>query len=169
MKKLFYFLAAFFALVGSAHAIDASKLLPAEQAFVPQVNATEQGINVQFAIAEGYYMYQSKMLADTAPAGLLAAPQFSPGEMKEDEFFGRQTVYHQAAQINWAYRQPAPPPYTLTLSYQGCAEVGVCYPPVETTFDIDGNGLYQGPDAAPASARALFAACSGIAPGQRRT
>ena len=156
MKKLFYFLAAFFALVGSAHAIDASKLLPAEQAFVPQVNATEQGINVQFAIAEGYYMYQSKMLADTAPAGLLAAPQFSPGEMKEDEFFGRQTVYHQAAQINWAYRQPAPPPYTLTLSYQGCADVGVCYPPVETTFDIDGNGLYQGPDAAPASAKERF-------------
>lgn len=156
MKKLFYFLAAFFALAGSAHAIDASKLLPAEQAFVPQVNATEQGINVQFAIADGYYMYQSKMLADTAPAGLLAAPQFSPGEMKEDEFFGRQTVYHQAAQINWAYRQPAPPPYTLTLSYQGCADVGVCYPPVETTFDIDGNGLYQGPDAAPASAKERF-------------
>ena len=156
MKKLFYFLAAFFALAGSAHAIDASKLLPAEQAFVPQVNATEQGINVQFAIADGYYMYQSKMLADTAPAGLLAAPQFSPGEMKEDEFFGRQTVYHQAAQINWAYRQPAPPPYTLTLSYQGCADVGVCYPPVETTFDIDGNGLYQAPDAAPASAKERF-------------
>lgn len=123
---------------------------------MPQVNATEQGINVQFAIADGYYMYQSKMLADTAPAGLLAAPQFSPGEMKEDEFFGRQTVYHQAAQINWAYRQPAPPPYTLTLSYQGCADVGVCYPPVETTFDIDGNGLYQAPDAAPASAKERF-------------
>ena len=156
MKKFFYFLISFFALSSTAFAIDASKLLPPEQAFVPQVNVTEQGINVQFAIADGYYMYQSKILADTAPAGLLAAPQFSPGEMKEDEFFGRQTVYHQAAQINWAYRQPAPPPYTLTLSYQGCADVGVCYPPVETTFDIDGNGLYQGPDAAPASAKERF-------------
>lgn len=73
--------------------------------------------------------------------------------MKEDEFFGRQTVYHQAAQINWAYRQPAPPPYTLTLSYQGCADVGVCYPPVETTFDIDGNGLRRmQPPPAPKSA-----------------
>lgn len=156
MKKFFYFLISFFALSSTAFAIDASKLLPPEQAFVPQVNVTEQGINVQFAIADGYYMYQSKIMADTNPQGLLATPQYSPGEEKEDEFFGKQTVYHQAAQINWPYAKPQTQ-YTLTLSYQGCAEVGVCYPPVDTTFSIDGHGLYQ-PEAAPASGRDRFLA-----------
>lgn len=143
MKKLLYFFIALFALSGAARAeIDASKLLPPEQAFVPQVNATEQGINVQFAVAEGYYLYQSKILADTAPAGLLAAPQYSKGEEKEDEFFGRQTVYYRAAQVNWPYAKPAGS-YRLTLKYQGCAEVGVCYPPIESVFEIKGSGLYQ--------------------------
>ncbi|MDO5640617.1 MAG: protein-disulfide reductase DsbD [Neisseria sp.] len=155
MKKFLYLLIAFFSLSSAAFAIDASKLLPPEQAFVPQVNVTDAGINVQFAIADGYYMYQSKMLADTDPQGLLAAPQYSMGKEKEDEFFGRQTVYHQAAQINWPYARAAAP-YTLTLSYQGCAEVGVCYPPVDTTFVIDGNGLYQAQNDAPAAAKDRF-------------
>ncbi|WP_373707170.1 protein-disulfide reductase DsbD [Neisseria dentiae] len=143
MKKLLYFLVALFSLCGAAHAeIDASKLLPPEEAFVPQVNATAAGINVQFAVADGYYLYQSKMMADTNPADLLSAPQFSKGEEKEDEFFGRQTVYHRAAQVNWPYAKPVQN-YKLTLRYQGCADVGVCYPPTETTFEIKGEGLYQ--------------------------
>lgn len=159
MKKLFYFILAFLALFNTAFAgpIDASKLLPPEQAFRPQINVTEQGINVQFQIAEGYYLYQSKIIADTDSAGVLAdTPQFSPGEEKEDEFFGKQIVYHHAAQVNWPYKQ-AFGQYKLTLSYQGCAEVGVCYPPVDTSFDINGNGLYepQG-DNAPVSAKERF-------------
>lgn len=155
MKKIFSLLIALLLMTGHAFAIDASKLLPPEQAFVPQVNVTDAGINVQFAIADGYYMYQSKILADTDPQGLLAAPQYSAGEEKEDEFFGRQTVYHQAAQVNWPYARAAAP-YTLKLSYQGCAEVGVCYPPVDTTFVIDGNGLYQAQNDAPAAAKDRF-------------
>ncbi len=159
MKKLFYFVFAFLALFNTAFAgpVDASKLLPPEQAFRPQVNVTGQGINVQFQIAEGYYLYQSKIIADTDPAGVLGdTPQLSPGEEKEDEFFGKQIVYHHAAQVNWPYKQ-AFGQYKLTLSYQGCAEVGVCYPPVDTTFDINGNGLYepQG-DGAPVSAKERF-------------
>ena len=155
MKKFLCFLISFFALSNMAWAVDASKLLPPEQAFVPQVNVTDAGINVQFAIADGYYMYQSKILADTDPQGLLTAPQYSPGEEKEDEFFGKQTVYHQAAQINWPYAKPQTQ-YSLTLSYQGCAEVGVCYPPVDTSFVIDGSGLYQVQNDAPAAAKDRF-------------
>lgn len=142
MKKLFYFLFSLFFLTQTAWGIDASKLLPPEQAFIPQIIATEQGINIQFSIADGYYLYQSKIAADTSTPGLLNAPQYSRGEIKEDEFFGKQTVYHQAAQINWPYSR-TPQSYTLTLSYQGCADLGVCYPPVETTFNISGEGIYQ--------------------------
>ena len=149
MKKLLYFFAAWLCLSSSVYAqVDASKLLPPEQAFVPQVNVTDAGINVQFAIAEGYYLYQSKIAAETEPEGLLAGAQFSKGEEKEDEFFGRQTVYHHAAQANWPYAKPLNN-YRLTVKYQGCAEVGVCYPPTETSFDIKGNGLYQPESALP--------------------
>lgn len=155
MKKLLYFFAAWLCLSSSVYAqVDASKLLPPEQAFIPQVNVTDAGINVQFAIAEGYYLYQSKIAAETEPEGLLADAQFSKGEEKEDEFFGRQTVYHHAAQANWPYAKPLNN-YRLTVKYQGCAEVGVCYPPTETSFDIKGNGLYQ-PESAPPEGKNRF-------------
>lgn len=142
MNKLIALFAAFFCLSLPAYGLDASKLLPPEQAFIPQVQAGADGINVQFRIAEGYYLYQSKIEADTDPANLLGAPVFSTGEEKEDEFFGKQTVYHRAAQTVWPYAKPAQH-YRLTVLYQGCAEAGVCYPPAEAVFDIKGEGLYQ--------------------------
>ncbi|MFV2030491.1 protein-disulfide reductase DsbD [Neisseria sp. S1] len=167
MKKFFYALLSLFALVQTAWGIDASKLLPPEQAFIPQVIATGQGINVQFSIADGYYLYQSKITADTSPAGFLNSPQYSRGEIKEDEFFGKQTVYHQAAQINWPYNR-VPQPYILTLSYQGCADAGVCYPPVETTFNIGSEGIYQ-PETLPSNRVDRFLAPSDNAPASSTT
>ncbi len=150
------FFAALLALLPAAYAVDASKLLPPEQAFAPQVLAAQDGINVQFAVADGYYLYQSKIEAITEPAGLLGKAAFSPGEIKEDEFFGKQTVYHRAAQINWPYQQKPTAGYRLSLTYQGCADVGVCYPPVQTHFNIQGDGLYQPEDQAPASGKDRF-------------
>ena len=44
-------------------------------------------------------------------------PNFSKGEEKEDEFFGKQTVYHHTAQVDLPYKQAAPQ-YKLTLTYQ---------------------------------------------------
>ena len=52
MKKLIFFLAAFFSL-SRAFAVDASQLLPPEQAVVPQVKADKQGVTVEFKIADG--------------------------------------------------------------------------------------------------------------------
>lgn len=148
MKKLLYFFTTLFTiliLAGSAYAeVDASKLLPVEKAFIPQVNVADEGVNVQFAIADGYYLYQSKIMVETEPSGLFGDGQFSPGEEKEDEFFGKQKVYHHAAQINWPYQNPQTVGnYRLIVKYQGCAEVGVCYPPTESTFNINSSGLYQ--------------------------
>lgn len=133
---------ALFACLPAAYAVDASKLLPPEQAFVPQLEVSEKGVDVRFAVADGYYLYQSKIEAD-AGGGVLGQPKFSPGKEKEDEFFGKQQVYYHAAQIFWPYQQKPVQNHTLKLRYQGCADVGVCYPPVENTFEIKGDGLYK--------------------------
>lgn len=143
MKKILLFVVLLLSWVRMVYAVDAGKLLSPEEAFVPQVQISEQGANVQFAIADGYYLYQSKIVAETTPPELLGTPTFSPGEEKEDEFFGKQTVYHHAAQVVWPYRAAQPEHYQLKLIYQGCAEAGVCYPPSETVFEISGSGLYQ--------------------------
>ena len=126
-----------------AHAaVNPDDLLPAEQAFVPTVQVSDQGVQVQFKIADGYYLYQSKITAQTEPENLLGAPQLSAGKEKEDEFFGKQTVYYHNADVRWNYAQTVSQPYKIHLRYQGCADAGICYPPVDTSFDISSNGTY---------------------------
>lgn len=145
--QLFGVMCTLMGLGGIAHAnINPDDLLPPEQAFVPTVEISPEGVKAQFKIADGYYLYQSKIQASiNQDPNALQLPTYSAGESKEDEFFGKQTVYHHNAHMTWQYknRQPENGKYQLTLNYQGCAEVGVCYPPVETHFQIDGTGIYQ--------------------------
>ena len=141
MKKLIFFLAAFFSL-SFAFAVDASQLLPPEQAFVPQVKADKQGVTVEFKIADGYYLYRDKITVAAEPQTAFGDTQYAPGKEKEDEFFGKQTVYYHAAQAVFPYKAAPSGTYKLTVLYQGCADVGVCYPPNETTFEIDREGLH---------------------------
>ena len=158
MKKYIYALLACLSLAQFAGAaVNADDLLPPEQAFVPTVTASDKGVDVQFKIADGYYMYQSKITADTQPEKLLRdKPMFSQGEQKEDEFFGKQVVYHRAANVKWDYAQPAPAAYKITLHYQGCAEAGVCYPPVDTELSINGSGVYAPQEVAADNAKDMF-------------
>ena len=141
MKKLIFFLAALFSL-SRAFAVDASQLLPPEQAFVPQVKADKQGVTVEFKIADGYYLYRDKITVAAEPQTAFGDTQYAPGKEKEDEFFGKQTVYYHAAQAVFPYKAAPSGTYKLTVLYQGCADVGVCYPPNETTFEIDREGLH---------------------------
>ena len=158
MKKYFYALLACLSLAQFAGAaVNADDLLPPEQAFVPTVTVSDKGVDVQFKIADGYYMYQSKITADTQPEKLLREPAtFSQGEQKEDEFFGKQIVYHHAANVKWDYAKPAPAAYKITLHYQGCAEAGVCYPPVDTELNINGSGVYAPENMAADNAKDMF-------------
>ena len=142
MKKLLFFFVALFSL-GSAFAVDPSQLLPPEEAFVPQVQATDKGVEIGFKIADGYYLYRDKINIAAEPQTAFAAPVFSEGKEKEDEFFGKQTVYYHQAAVSYAYTTKPQGGYKLTVMYQGCADAGVCYPPTETVFDIKGAGLYQ--------------------------
>ncbi|MCF7521053.1 protein-disulfide reductase DsbD [Neisseria sp. ZJ106] len=158
MKKILYFLAALLSLSAPvlADTVDASQLLPPEEAFSPLLEVSDQGVHARFKIADGYYLYQAKITAETEPAALLGEPSFSQGEEKNDEFFGKQTVFHHNAEAAWPYTNRPSAAYKLVLNYQGCAEVGVCYPPVTTEFDIQGNGLYQPPGEDAASAKERF-------------
>lgn len=144
IKHYLYALLAVLSLMNVANAaVNPEDLLPPEQAFQPTVQTDSNGMTVDFNIADGYYLYQSKIEAQTSTPDLLkSAPTFSEGKEKEDEFFGKQIVYYKHAQAKWDYAKNNPQPYTLTLMYQGCADVGVCYPPVETVLDISGSGVF---------------------------
>ena len=76
----------------------------------------------------------------------LGAPQFPAGQVKNDEYFGKQEVYHHELsrhRAGGARRAAATLELPLQVSYQGCAEAGLCYPPHTKTVngaDCRGRG-----------------------------
>ncbi|WP_100138192.1 protein-disulfide reductase DsbD [Snodgrassella alvi] len=146
LKLLFLLLVLLFGLNQTAFATDDNgNILSPEQAFVPQLVVHDQDVRVRFVIAKGYYLYQNKIQVSTKPEGLFDDAQFvQSGTLKHDEFFGTQQVYYNHADVLWRYSAGAQTvPYQLTLSYQGCAEAGICYPPVENTLTISRTGKYS--------------------------
>jgi thiol:disulfide interchange protein DsbD len=89
-------------------------------------------LEVSWRVAPGYYLYKDKtsitITSDLVRAG---QPQFPAGEMKYDEFFGESEVYKDDVFVRIPLARASPEPITLDieLAYQGCAEIGICYPP----------------------------------------
>ncbi|MDP2832156.1 MAG: protein-disulfide reductase DsbD [Pseudomonadota bacterium] len=132
------FLAAFFCLSSFlAHAED--NLLEPEKAFVYSASqATPTSAEVNFQIAKGYYLYKNK-LKFSADAGVkLGTPALPAGKIKQDEYFGRIETYRDDLRfrIPVVFPDGTPKPFSLKAEFQGCADVGVCYPPQESVAAI---------------------------------
>ena len=146
LKLLFMLLALLLGLNSAVLAADNNNLLPPEQAFIPELIVHNQDIRVHFVIADGYYLYRNKIQITTEPADIFGEGQFiQQGQQKHDEFFGTQQIYYDHADVVWRYSTKGTQtvPYQLTLSYQGCADAGICYPPVENTLTISRTGKYR--------------------------
>ena len=113
-------------------------LLKADQAF-HLAAASREGdtLKVSWDIAPGYYLYRKRLgFQVTQPAGAtLAAPQLPQGEMVHDEQ-GDAEIYRGSLQAVLRWPHGAPAPRQLHLSWQGCAEAGVCYPPQSSVVDV---------------------------------
>ena len=110
-----------------------SDFLPPDVAF--RVGATtEAGVaHVRFVIADGYYLYKQKIeIQAESPDLTLLAPQLPPGTLKTDAYLGTQEIYTQQVEVKVPYSRldGGAHPLQLKVTYQGCAEAGLCYPPM---------------------------------------
>jgi thiol:disulfide interchange protein DsbD len=90
-------------------------------------------IEVRYQIADGYYLYRERFSFEVQPGGFsLGKPHMPAGEVHQDQFFGRVETYRGNLKISLPLQQ-AGSSQTLTLKAvsQGCADVGVCYTPLE--------------------------------------
>ena len=88
-------------------------------------------VEARFTIADGYYLYRDKLhfAVEPAASGLTVAP-LPNGKIKEDQFFGRVETYRGNLIVNLQLR--ATPPgqkVVVQAESQGCADLGICYPP----------------------------------------
>lgn len=94
-------------------------------------------LHVRWRIEPAYYLYRHKfgfrVLNATKP--VLGAPRISPGERKTDEYFGEVEVYYGAAEAVVPFiAKPNTDAIEVEVTYQGCADAGLCYPPIKKTF-----------------------------------
>jgi thiol:disulfide interchange protein len=130
---------ALLAIAAPAAAIDDSQLLPVDEAFALQARAAGRGrIEIQWTIAEGYYLYRHRTSVQVAEGGFKANPlQLPPGKRHTDEFFGEVETYRGRldAVLTGAAADDARE-LSLQVKYQGCADLGICYPPQTRTLKV---------------------------------
>jgi thiol:disulfide interchange protein DsbD len=128
----------------------APQLLEPEKAFAMSARIADAGtVEVSFAIADGYYMYRDKFrfAAEGNAQVRLGAPQLPPSIRYKDEFFGEVQIYRKSVSI----RIPAEGQgrFELKVVSQGCADVGVCYVPMESKATLQlaaaTTGVGEGP------------------------
>lgn len=104
-----------------------SNFVPADRAFAFDFQQNQHDLNLSWRIKDGYYLYR-KQITLTAKDAAIVAPSLPPGEWHEDEFYGKSEIYRQRLTLPISLTQ-ASKTATLTVTYQGCADAGFCYPP----------------------------------------
>jgi thiol:disulfide interchange protein DsbD len=126
------------ALTGSIAPNSSPDLLEPTRAF--QLSARRKDtktIEIQYKIADGYYLYGSrfKFAVDVGSSIKLGKPKRSKGHMEHDPTFGRVETYRNSVRILLPITSMVKDgadtyPLRLIITSQGCADVGICYPPL---------------------------------------
>ncbi|HEY3589906.1 MAG TPA: protein-disulfide reductase DsbD [Buttiauxella sp.] len=104
-----------------------SQFVPVDQAFAFDFQQSENQLNLNWQIKPGYYLYRQQIKLNPAQAEL--APLDLPkGTWHEDEFYGKTEIYTRQLNLPVTIHTAAKGA-TVSVTYQGCAEAGFCYPP----------------------------------------
>ncbi|KJZ64974.1 protein-disulfide reductase DsbD [Pseudomonas fluorescens] len=118
---------------------NSADFLPVREAFqLSLVESTPQSIKLRFVATEGYYLYRHRFQFRADPQDVsLGAAQLPKGEQKHDEYFGDVEVYHGVLDVELPRTDQRA--FTLVVTYQGCADKGLCYPPETERLSIEGS------------------------------
>jgi thiol:disulfide interchange protein DsbD len=126
-------------IAGPAQAVDEADLLPVDQAFALQAAAPQRDrIVLTWKIADGYYLYRHRISVQASGDGFAPGElQLPHGERHHDEFFGDVETFRSSLVATQPGTAGAGATrVTLKVKYQGCADLGVCYPPQTRTLTV---------------------------------
>ena len=124
-------------LGGALHdARAAEDFLEPQKAFQFSARALgEKSVEVSFQVAPGYYLYREQFRFEAAGASL-GAPVLPAGKVKFDETFQKNVeTYRDQVRIVVPVEQ-AGADFKLVATSQGCADAGLCYPPMQSAASI---------------------------------
>ncbi|HTD89343.1 MAG TPA: protein-disulfide reductase DsbD N-terminal domain-containing protein, partial [Burkholderiales bacterium] len=113
-------------------------LLEPEKAFQFSARVLDtSNIEVRYQIADGYYLYRERFAFAAEPENVkLGAAQIPQGKKKKDEFFGEVQTHRGELRIIVPVSEAGDGKIALTATSQGCADVGVCYVPMESKIQL---------------------------------
>jgi thiol:disulfide interchange protein DsbD len=126
-------------LTQQTYALGNQDLMPADKAFTPSVKAiATDKIEVSWLIADGYYLYRKKIHITSETDNIkLGDPDLPSGGKIHDENFGDSIIYRDQLKITVPItNNKSLSTLKIQLNYQGCADIGVCYPPQNKTFTV---------------------------------
>ena len=134
-----------------SNALAAPEFLPPEKAFQAEAIWVENTNDIELEVfpAKGYYIYQESLhlKMGSQPNKLEASKVSLPsGIEKYDETFQKKMqVYKQAFLLTLDKKAELGKPLYLELELQGCADAGICYPPMTLKFFLAGAGVKARP------------------------
>lgn len=138
--------------------INPNDLLPVEEAFALDATISGSELELEWTIAEGYYLYRHafefESLDDEVEFG---APVIPDGETTVDDFFGETETYRGRVAVRIPVEHAGSgASLRARIGFQGCADVGVCYPPHHQTVALELPADVSSPAEAPASSGQFF-------------
>ncbi len=97
-------------------------------------------VALTWIIADGYYLYKHRIEVTTDSTQVqLGKPVLPEGKPKHYEFFGDTEVYYEILEASLPVARAANSTGSLALkvTYQGCAEGGLCYNPITKTVSVE--------------------------------
>ena len=139
---------------------DQPDFLPVDAAFVLSARREAERLVFRWEMPDGYYLYRHAFGVQAPPAldGATSGSETDSSEIaipaglrKVDEFFGETEVYYDTVEIaapvrpEWRPQQrerqtPQETPTTVLVTYQGCADYGLCYPPQQRIVAFGSRG-----------------------------
>jgi thioredoxin:protein disulfide reductase len=107
--------------------------LPPDVAFRVGARIDGSALRVRWVIADGYYLYRQKIsVAAESPSLVVSGISLPRGVLKTDPYLGTQEIYTQQLEGTVVYRRSdyGAHPLQIKVTYQGCAEAGLCYPSI---------------------------------------
>ncbi|MDD1622045.1 MAG: protein-disulfide reductase DsbD [Methylococcaceae bacterium] len=130
-----------FGVSATTWAIAPEQLLQPDEAF--QFNAElkdADNLLLTWNIADGYYLYRQKFkFVSLSPDIKIGEPVLPEGLTKQDKHFGTVKVYrtHLEAELPIRRQLTTPKKLVLEVTFQGCADAGVCYMPIQKVISLD--------------------------------
>lgn len=145
-----------------------AEFLEPEKAFIFSAEmVAPETLELRYRVAPGYYMYRERFGITINPIGAatLGDAVYPKGEVKYDPTFEKDMeVFHQDVVIRVPVAAGGQP-FTLTVTAQGCADAGLCYPPMDSSVKLTpvaGGYALAGPGGAAAAATGASSASGGF-------